>query len=46
MDELILGDNPYTGRGYAPGEIYGYYLANSPNPNLDPSEIENHVLWR
>ena len=29
--------NPFTGRGYDPGEIYGYYLANSPNPNLDPS---------
>ncbi len=38
MDELIPRRiNPYTGRGYAPGEIYGYYLANSPNPNLDPS---------
>ena len=29
--------NPYTGLGYGPGEIYGYRLANSPNPNLDPS---------
>jgi len=29
--------NPFTGEGYEPGEIYGYYLANSPNPNLDPS---------
>ncbi len=29
--------NPYTGRGYNPGEIYGYNLINSPNPNLDPS---------
>ena len=29
--------NPYTGRGYDPGEIYGYGLANSPNPNNDPS---------
>ncbi len=29
--------NPYTGYGYDPGEIYGYRLANSPNPNLDPS---------
>ena len=29
--------NPYTGRGYEPGEIYGYHLANSPNPNTDPS---------
>ena len=38
MDELIPRRiNPYTGRGYAPGEIYGYYLANSPDPNLDPS---------
>mgnify|MGYP000052939725 FL=1 len=31
--------NPYTGRGYNPGEIYGYHLANSPNPNLDPSRF-------
>ena len=29
--------NPYTGRGYGPGEIYGYRLLNSPNPNEDPS---------
>ncbi len=29
--------NPYTGRGYEPGEIIGYHLANSPNPNTDPS---------
>jgi len=29
--------NPYTGRGYGPGEIYGYRMANSPDPNLDPS---------
>ena len=29
--------NPYTGYGYEPGEIYGYNLANSPNPNTDPS---------
>jgi outer membrane receptor protein involved in Fe transport len=29
--------NPFTGRGYEPGETYGYFLANSPNPNLDPS---------
>ena len=29
--------NPYTGKGYEPGEIYGYNLANSPNPNTDPS---------
>ena len=37
-DELIPRRiNPFTGRGYGPGEIYGYYLANSPNPNLDPS---------
>ena len=29
--------NPFTGDGYEPGEIYGYYLINSPNPNQDPS---------
>ena len=29
--------NPFTGRGYDEGEIIGYYLANSPDPNLDPS---------
>ena len=29
--------NPFTGRGYNEGEIIGYYLANSPDPNLDPS---------
>ena len=29
--------NPYTGRGYEPGETIGYHLANSPNPNTDPS---------
>ena len=29
--------NPYTGSGYEPGEIFGYNLANSPNPNYDPS---------
>jgi len=29
--------NPYTGQGYGPGEIYGYRMANSPDPNLDPS---------
>ena len=31
--------NPYTGRGYDPGEIIGYHLANSPDPNLDPSRF-------
>ncbi|MEE2765435.1 MAG: TonB-dependent receptor [Candidatus Neomarinimicrobiota bacterium] len=31
--------NPYTGRGYNPGEIIGYHLANSPDPNLDPSRF-------
>jgi len=31
--------NPYTGRGYDTGEIYGYNLANSPNPNEDPSRF-------
>ena len=41
--ENVLNDitprriNPYTGRGYGPGEIYGYRLLNSPNPNEDPS---------
>ena len=41
--ENVLNDvnprriNPYTGRGYDPGEIYGYRLLNSPNPNEDPS---------
>ena len=29
--------NPFTGRGYGSGEIYGYRLLNSPNPNEDPS---------
>jgi outer membrane receptor protein involved in Fe transport len=29
--------NPFTGDGYEPGETYGYYLVNSPNPNQDPS---------
>ena len=29
--------NPFTGDGYEPGEIYGYYLINRPNPNQDPS---------
>ena len=38
MDELIPRRiNPYTGRGYDPGEIFGYQLTNSPNPNEDPS---------
>ena len=31
--------NPYSGRGYNPGEIIGYHLANSPDPNLDPSRF-------
>ena len=41
--ENVLNDvtprriNPFTGRGYGPGEIYGYRLLNSPNPNEDPS---------
>ena len=29
--------NPFTGQGYNEGEIIGYYLANSPDPNQDPS---------
>jgi len=29
--------NPYTGRGYNPGEIIPYSMMNSPSPNLDPS---------
>ena len=38
MNEIIPRRiNPYTGEGYNPGEIYGYRMANSPNPNLDPS---------
>ncbi len=38
LDELTPRRiNPYTGTGYNPGEIYGYHLANSPNPNDDPS---------
>ena len=37
-DEMIPRRiNPYTGRGYGPGETYGYRMANSPDPNLDPS---------
>ena len=31
--------NPYTGQGYNPDEIIGYHLANSPDPNLDPSRF-------
>ena len=31
--------NPYTGEGYDLGTIFGYNLANSPNPNLDPSRF-------
>jgi len=31
--------NPYTGKGYDPGEIIGYHLANSPDPNSDPSRF-------
>ena len=38
MNELIPRRiNPFTGSGYEPGEVYGYRLLNSPNPNLDPS---------
>jgi len=29
--------NPYTGRGYNPGEIIPYSMINRPNPNNDPS---------
>jgi len=29
--------NPYTGRGYNPGEIIPYSMINRPNPNDDPS---------
>ncbi len=36
-NEIPRRINPYTGLGYGPGEIYGYRMANSPNPNLDPS---------
>ena len=38
--------NPYTGRGYGPGEIYGYRMANSPDPNLDPQDTGNSVQWK
>ena len=31
--------NPYTGEGYDLGSIFGYNLANSPNPNSDPSRF-------
>tara|TARA_B100001250_G_scaffold10166_1_gene8844 strand:- start:1610 stop:4366 length:2757 start_codon:yes stop_codon:yes gene_type:complete len=31
--------NPYTGEGYDLGSIFGYNLANSPNPNTDPSRF-------
>ena len=38
MNEMIPRRiNPYTGRGYGPGETYGYRMANSPDPNDDPS---------
>ncbi len=29
--------NPFTGRGYGPGEIYSYSMISSPNPNYDPN---------
>jgi len=29
--------NPFTGRGYGPGEVYSYSMIGSPNPNYDPS---------
>lgn len=29
--------NPFTGRGYDPGEIYSYSLISSPNPNYNPA---------
>jgi outer membrane receptor for Fe3+-dicitrate len=31
--------NPFTGRGYNPGEIIPYYLIDRPDPNLDPSRF-------
>ncbi|NOZ03884.1 MAG: TonB-dependent receptor [FCB group bacterium] len=31
--------NPFTGRGYNPGEIIPYYLIERPNPNFDPSRV-------
>ncbi|MDP6170204.1 MAG: hypothetical protein QF780_09370, partial [Candidatus Marinimicrobia bacterium] len=38
MNEMIPRRiNPYTGLGYGPGEVYGYRMANSPDPNDDPS---------
>jgi hypothetical protein len=38
LDELIPRRiNPFTGRGYDPGEIIPYYLIENPSPNQDPS---------
>ncbi|MFQ6608173.1 MAG: carboxypeptidase-like regulatory domain-containing protein [Fidelibacterota bacterium] len=31
--------NPYTGRGYNPGEIIPYSMIDSPNPNYNPSRF-------
>lgn len=31
--------NPYTGRGYNPGEVIGYNLINQPNPNINPARF-------
>ena len=33
--------NPYTGRGYNPGEIIPYSMISRPNPNYDPSRNGN-----
>lgn len=32
--------NPFTGRGYDPGEIIPYGLIDDPNPNYDPSRFQ------
>ena len=31
--------NPFTGRGYDPGEIIPYSMINSPNPNYNPNRV-------
>ncbi len=31
--------NPYTGKGYDPGEIIPYSMIDRPNPNYDPSRF-------
>lgn len=36
-EEVPRRINPYTGRGYGPGEIIPYSMISRPNPNYDPS---------